>query len=379
MPEEIAGGADPGATGVADPGIGGGQADGGGQAPGAGADGAGAAGGAAAGPPPPRDTIRAAGERVFKRAVERMKAGPPGGAGIPAAGAAGGAAGPAGAEAEAGPEGQGQGGVGGEDLLQEFGFVGQYSPEDRAMLSQTVGQFHEWAQAVQEYGQEAEQRSQQAEALLARIEKVAADPRFKAALETVTRGGPAAGAVPAAGGKPPEFETETEQRLWNELQQVRGGYDQQGRMIQGLHQKLQEIAAQQGVLTEQSDAQALQELQGTIASVHKELDAQFPDLARDRGRRKAWHAKAAKLLQAEQAAGGRPDLRQALIDAARLLTYDDASKRGATTALTAAKTAARGSTFREIGTKPGQPARGKESLKQIGERLLKEKFPNLNG
>lgn len=264
------------------------------------------------------------------------------------------------------------------DILSRYGVNPEVAqslpPEAHAALAERLTSIdhgnHQWYEQVQQWGTQLEQRAQQAvgeaQQLSQRIERIASDPRFQLALQSITNPG-AAGAN--AGGPAPQFETALEKQLWGELQQIKQFSMSQAQQTQ---RELQEQRAWREGQTAAGDKRALRESAAEITAAHKTLDGEFPELANDPQQRQAWHAKAADLLELQRMRGQEADLVGAMRDAATLLHYPHAQQTGATRALTAARTAARGSTLREQGGRTTPVRKGDQSMRQIAEQTAAE-------
>lgn len=260
----------------------------------------------------------------------------------------------------------------GDPLTTLSGFADHLPPEQRAAFTealapveQYVGDVQAWATGIQQHAETiAAQRDQ--------MERIAANPQFQQALAMVKRG--QNGDADPRGGGPPtngearlpreeDCETEAERHL------VRVARQQQA-ANQQLEQRLQRM---EGGMEERS-AQERQERQTQYASeigaAHHELDANFPELAASPQTRRAWHEQAVELLEVQSRRGGRLDVKKALLDAAKLMTYDSAQTTGAQRALEDARRAGRNSTFRDTAAAPDTSGpRTGETLRDLAKRM----------
>lgn len=255
------------------------------------------------------------------------------------------------------------------DVLNRYGVSPEgLPPETQAQLADRLTSIdhtnHSWYGQVEAWGQQIRQQAEsaigQAQALQQRVERIAQDPRFQMALQQ---------AVAPQQTAPPNFETEAEKTLWQRTQALEQLVQQQTAQM---GQRVQQLDAWRESQTQAADKGFLREAKSEIGAAHKQLDAEFPELANDANLRRQWHEKAAAMLDLQAARGQDPDIATALREAATLLHYPHAARTGATRALEAAKRAARSSTLREQGGRPAVVARGDESLRTIAEQKAAE-------
>jgi hypothetical protein len=233
-------------------------------------------------------------------------------------------------------------------------------PEIRSEYAAALKPFTDWVAQLGDYAQQAEQQVQQLEGMQQQTWEILNHPDFQAALKQVQAGrgggaGPAAGGGNGHGGLPElpeikEFETDVERKLYEQLKAQNAAH---GTLIR----RFDEVDAwRQSNETEQQRRDCDEFVVG-LSTLHKELDAQFPELAKDPSKVRAWHAGAADILGGMLGRGirwGQKDLRDALISTARSMSYEGASNRGRSETLAAGRRAAAGSTLPDGAAKGGE-------------------------
>lgn len=228
--------------------------------------------------------------------------------------------------------------------------------ELQTRLQETIAPLQSWATQVQEWGQ---QMQSALSAEQHRLAAIAAHPTFRAALEHAMRQpGNGRGALPEISED--QFETPTERQLYQtsralatELEQVR--------------QEIQALRGGQEDYQRDLEQQRVAQFEGLVQQIHAELDTKYPELAKSPQTLKAWHEKAARLWDPS---AGEASLRAALDEAARILDYEQAGRRGASSAISTARQAARSATYPETyGSQDQTEMLEGESLKAFGSRM----------
>lgn len=209
------------------------------------------------------------------------------------------------------------------DVLSEWGINPEgLPPEVTERLRTELGQVSEYLGEWREFQERTAAAWQQVEQREQRLQRVLSDPRLQKAVQAIAAEG---------AEQPPQFETEVERRLWQQSQELR----------QRLGEFERRSAEREEQQTREQTTRDATGYANDIAAIHKRLDPEFPELAKDAKLRAQWHDKVAKLAAA-YAEGNEPvDLEAIFRDAAYILHYPNAQKNGATNALSAARQAGR--------------------------------------
>ena len=247
-------------------------------------------------------------------------------------------------------------------------FSNHLPPEQREAFAAAIAPVTEYVSQLQSWAGGIEQAAAQIQQQQEQLHRITNNPQFKQALEMVQQGGvqaAAGGAVRVMGPRGPVMLREEDCETDAERNLVR-----HARMQQEAYQRLQQEVEQiKGGLTarQQEERQRqVEEYRRQIPEAHQVLDEQFPTLV---PRRQEWHQKAYELLAASAQSGGQINIKQALLEAARILTYDEARAVGGREALAKSRKAAQNFTYRDTAAAPDTlgPQSG-ESLSEFARR-----------
>ena len=252
--------------------------------------------------------------------------------------------------------------------LEHFGVsVEGLPPELAGPLAEKLGAVKQWQDEAQQWAEREQARFTQLDQALTQqvtqIKSMVQSPVFQRAL-AIARNLQNGGA--AGGQQPPEFETETERKIWESQEQLRTAYQAE---VAAMRQQLTELRAGHESMEQTQQQLDQASCAADIRSAHKSLDAKYPQLAGDPKQRAAWHEETAVQYEASN---GKYDLTECMERAAKILTYDHASKQGAANALGAARKAAQSSTLRgdnaaDMAAAPRTS--GRRSMVEIAESL----------